>query len=235
MGQTTLFDHLYQALLHLLLSYHLLKHFASVHNTLAKLQNFCDNTERLSDLYLVTPKKCSNFALTINNHCQNMEVIQSFTIDHTRLKPGIYVSREDKGFTTFDLRITEPNQEPAVAPAAMHSLEHLMATWFRNSEAKEDVVYVGPMGCLTGMYIIMTGTYSVEDMRRLTIECLQWILTQTEVPATRPEACGNYLLHDLPMCQWESKRYLDRLKHDFHSEYTKLQITLEDGKVFADA
>ena len=65
-----------------------------------------------------------------------MEVIQSFTIDHTRLKPGIYVSREDKGFTTFDLRITEPNKEPAVAPAAMHSLEHLMATWFRNSEAK---------------------------------------------------------------------------------------------------
>ena len=72
-----------------------------------------------------------------------MEVIQSFTIDHTHLKPGIYVSREDKGFTTFDLRITEPNKEPAVAPAAMHSLEHLMATWFRNSEAKDDVVYVG--------------------------------------------------------------------------------------------
>ena len=81
-----------------------------------------------------------------------MEVIQSFTIDHTRLKPGIYVSRKDKGFTTFDLRITEPNKEPAVAPAAMHSLEHLMATWFRNSKAKDDVVYVGPMGCLTGMY-----------------------------------------------------------------------------------
>lgn len=175
-----------------------------------------------------------------------MEVIQSFTIDHTHLKPGIYVSREDKGFTTFDLRITEPNEEPAVAPAAMHSLEHLMATWFRNSEVKEDVVYVGPMGCLTGMYIIMkdngsaskgreSGSYTVEDMRRLTIECLEWILTQTEVPATRPEACGNYLLHDLPMCKWESARYLDRLKNDFHSEYTKLQITLDDGKVFADA
>ena len=175
-----------------------------------------------------------------------MEVIQSFTIDHTRLKPGIYVSREDKGFTTFDLRITEPNKEPAVAPAAMHSLEHLMATWFRNSEAKDDVVYVGPMGCLTGMYIIMkdkgsategreSGTYTVEDMRQLTIRCLQWILTQTEVPATRPEACGNYLLHDLPMCKWESARYLDRLQNDFHSEYTKLQITLEDGRVFADA
>jgi S-ribosylhomocysteine lyase len=175
-----------------------------------------------------------------------MEVIQSFTIDHTRLKPGIYVSREDEGFTTFDLRITEPNKEPAVAPAAMHSLEHLMATWFRNSEAKDDVVYVGPMGCLTGMYIIMkdhgpsaegqkSGTYTVDAMRRLTIECLQWILTQDEVPATRPEACGNYLLHDLPMCKWEAARYLDRLQNDFHSEYTKLQITLDDGRVFADA
>ena len=175
-----------------------------------------------------------------------MEVIQSFTIDHTQLKPGIYVSREDKGFTTFDLRITEPNKEPAVAPAAIHSIEHLMATWFRNSRVKDDVVYVGPMGCLTGMYIIMkdngsvtegreSGSYSVEDMRQLTIECLEWILTQTEVPATRPEACGNYLLHDLPMCKWECARYLNRLKNDFHSEYTKLQITLDDGRVFADA
>ena len=99
----------------------------------------------------------------------------------------------------------------------------------------EYVVYVGPMGCLTGMYIIMQGTYTVEDMRQLTIECLEWMLTQTEVPATRPEACGNYLLHDLPMCKWESRRYLDRLLHDFHSEYTKLQITLDDGRVFADA
>ena len=164
-----------------------------------------------------------------------MEVIQSFTIDHTHLKPGIYVSREDNGFTTFDLRITEPNREPAVAPAAMHSMEHLMATWFRNSEVKDDVVYVGPMGCLTGMSIIMTGSYGVEDMRRLTIECLQWILAQTEVPATTPQTCGNCLLHDLPMCKWESARYLERLQNDFHCEYTKLQVVLEDGKTFADA
>ena len=176
-----------------------------------------------------------------------MEVIQSFTIDHTHLKPGIYVSRQDRGFTTFDLRITEPNHEPAVAPAAMHSMEHLMATWFRNSEAKDDVVYVGPMGCLTGMYVIMrdngptpaqggaSGTYGVGDMRRLTIECLQWILRQTEVPATTPQTCGNHLLHDLPMCQWECARYLHRLQHHFHSEYTLLQVRLGDGRVFADA
>jgi S-ribosylhomocysteine lyase len=81
----------------------------------------------------------------------------------------------------------------------------------------------------------MTGTYTVYDMRRLTIACLKWILTQEEVPATQPESCGNYLLHDLPMCKWESARYLDRLEHDFHCEYTKLQITLNDGRVFADA
>ena len=131
-----------------------------------------------------------------------MEVIQSFTIDHTHLKPGIYVSRADKAFTTFDLRITEPNTEPAVSPAAMHSIEHLMATWFRNSKVKDDVVYVGPMGCMTGMYIIMTGNYTVEDMRELALSCLLWILDQKDVPATTPKTCGNYLLHDLPMCKW---------------------------------
>ena len=164
-----------------------------------------------------------------------MEVIQSFTIDHTRLKPGIYVSRRDKGFDTFDLRITEPNAEPAVAPAAMHSIEHLMATWFRNSSVKDDVVYVGPMGCLTGMYVIMRSGYNVVRMRDLTIRCLEWILAQEKVPATEPQTCGNYLLHDLPMCKWECARYLTRLKDDFHSEYTKLEIRLKDGKVFADA
>ncbi len=164
-----------------------------------------------------------------------MEVIQSFTIDHTRLKPGIYVSRDDSLFRTFDLRITEPNKEPAVAIAAMHSMEHLMATWFRNSRVGQDVVYVGPMGCLTGMYIVMTGDYDVQQMRELTMECLEWILTQDEVPATTPETCGNYLLHDLPMCKWECRRYLERLRNDFHSEYHTLQVTLENGKVFADA
>lgn len=164
-----------------------------------------------------------------------MEVIQSFTIDHTKLKPGIYVSRQDNGFTTFDLRITEPNKEPAVAPSAMHTMEHLMATWFRNSRAKDDVVYVGPMGCLTGMYIVMTGSYDVEVMRQLTMECLEWILTQDNVPATTPETCGNYLLHDLPMCKWEAKRYFERLRDDFHSEYEKLEVILKDGRRFADA
>ena len=168
-----------------------------------------------------------------------MEVIQSFTIDHTKLNPGIYISREDGNFTTFDLRITKPNREPAMSPAAIHTLEHLMATWFRNNaDIKRDVVYVGPMGCLTGMYVIMSGIpgkYSVEEMRELVIECLTWILRQTKVPGATAAACGNYLLHDLPMCKYYCRKYMDSLQNDFHSEYTKLEITTEDGLKFADA
>ena len=164
-----------------------------------------------------------------------MEVVSSFTIDHTKLKPGIYVSRTGNGFTTFDLRFTEPNKEPAVAPSAMHSIEHLMATWFRNSKVKDDVVYVGPMGCLTGMYLIMSGDYGVEDIRQLTIECMKWILERDAVPATTPDTCGNYLLHDLPMCKWECERYMYRLINDFHSEYIPLETIVEGGMVFADA
>ena len=138
-----------------------------------------------------------------------MEVIQSFTIDHTRLKPGISVSREDRGFTTFDLRITEPNQEPAVAPAAMHSLEHLMATWFRNSEAKDDVVYVGPMGCLTGNYLLLAGDYAPHDIVALMRRTFRFIADfEGDIPGAAPKDCGNWLLHDLPMARWEAKKFL---------------------------
>lgn len=166
-----------------------------------------------------------------------MEVIASFTIDHTKLKPGIYVSRDDTDFVTFDIRMTEPNKEPAVNPAAMHTLEHLMATWMRNREGvKESVVYVGPMGCMTGMYIIMRKGFSVMDMRDLMIECMKWINDEvTEVPATTPETCGNCLLHDLPMAKWEARRYLDRLQNAFEHEYTKLDVYLDNGMKFADA
>jgi len=150
-----------------------------------------------------------------------MEVIQSFTIDHSCLMPGIYVSRREQDFITFDVRITAPNKEPAVGSGAMHTLEHLLATWFRNSCVKDDVVYVGPMGCLTGMYIIMRsrGGYTPQNMRDLMIESLEWVDTVTEVPGTTPDACGNYLLHDLPMAKWEARRYKDRLKNNFYSEY----------------
>lgn len=167
-----------------------------------------------------------------------MEVIQSSTIDHTKLKPGIYTSREDHSFRTFDIRITEPNKEPAIAPSAMHSLEHLMATWFRNSSVKGDVVYVGPMGCLTGLYCLLKSSsrsYSVFDVRDLVLQFIEWVLLQKEVPATTPETCGNYLLHDLPMCQWEASRYLARLHYHFNSKYTKLHIKTKEGMDFADS
>ena len=114
-----------------------------------------------------------------------------------------------------------------------------MATWFRNNEEiKGDVVYVGPMGCLTGMYVIMDGipgSYTTEQMRKYMLECIDWILEQTEVPATTPETCGNYKLHNLSGAKWEMKRYKDRLETDFHDEYTKLQVVLDNGMKFADA
>lgn len=126
-----------------------------------------------------------------------------------------------------------------MSPAAIHTMEHLMATWFRNNvDIKGDVVYVGPMGCLTGMYVIMSGIpgkYTVDDMWYYTIECMKWILKQDTVPATTPETCGNYLLHDLPMCKWYAKRYKHQLKTNFHSEYTPLNVILENGMTFADA
>lgn len=170
-----------------------------------------------------------------------MEVITSFTIDHSVLKPGIYVSREDDGFITFDLRITEPNKEPWVDPTAMHTLEHLMATWFRNREGvKQDVVYVGPMGCMTGMYVIMkshdgANTWTADSMRSLTIECMKWVMEQKEVPATTPETCGNCLFHNLPLAIYWAKLYCERLEKKFHSEYSKLEVILENGMKFQDA
>lgn len=144
-----------------------------------------------------------------------MEVIKSFTIDHTCLKPGIYVSRRDKGFTTFDIRITEPNKEPAMTPAAIHSIEHLMATWFRNSSIKNQIVYVGPMGCLTGMYLIVTTEPKLlepEDIADLMEDFIYWTSTQTQIPGVGPKSCGNYLLHDFPMARWYLGRFLDLLK-----------------------
>ena len=101
------------------------------------------------------------------------------------------------------------------------------------------VVYVGPMGCLTGMYIVMKNPHGmpieVEQMKDLVIDCIDWILEQDEVPATTPETCGNYQLHNLSGAKWEMKRYKDRLENDFHCEYTKLTVDLENGMRFADA
>lgn len=166
-----------------------------------------------------------------------MEVIQSFLVDHTCLKPGIYVSRKDKNFTTFDLRFTSPNNEPAMHPNAVHSIEHLGATFFRNcEEIKDDVVYFGPMGCLTGFYLILAGEHTIEEVRDLTIACLDYICKFVgEVPGALPQMCGNYLLHDLPTAKLYATKYLSNLTHRFCSEYVKLERESFDSKQFHDA
>ena len=154
-----------------------------------------------------------------------MDLIPSFTIDHTRLMPGIYISRQDEVnggiITTYDIRMTAPNQEPAVGQGAIHTIEHLVATYLRNDEEwKDQIIYWGPMGCLTGNYLIMKGDRKPNEIRQLIIDAFQSVVDwQGEVPGTTPETCGNYLLHDLPMAKWEAKRYVKRLKEDFHGEY----------------
>lgn len=154
-----------------------------------------------------------------------MEKIASFTIDHCNLRPGIYVSRQDvvggEYVTTYDIRMTAPNQEPALQQSAIHTIEHLVATYLRNKpEWQNDVIYWGPMGCQTGNYLILKGARTPEQIRPWMIEAFQFVVDfEGEVPGTTPDACGNYLLHDLPMAKWEAKRYVERLQNEFQSKY----------------
>ena len=144
-----------------------------------------------------------------------MEKIPSFTIDHLRLLPGIYVSRKDlvggETVTTFDIRMKAPNREPALHPGALHTIEHLAATYLRNDpEWKDRIVYWGPMGCLTGNYLLMRGDLQPEDILQLMVKTFEFVANyEGEVPGAAPQDCGNYLLHDLPMARLEARRYLE--------------------------
>lgn len=148
-----------------------------------------------------------------------MKKIPSFTIDHNQLLPGIYVSREDNVgndvVTTFDIRMKAPNREPALHPGALHTIEHLAATYLRNNEEWQDrIVYWGPMGCLTGNYLLMKGDMKSEDIVKLMIDTFEFVANYDGVvPGTEPQDCGNYLLHDLPMARYEAKQYLKVLKN----------------------
>ena len=171
-----------------------------------------------------------------------MNLIPSFQVNHLNLKPGIYISRKDsvggEPVTTYDIRMTSPNHEPAIAPSAIHSIEHIVATYLRNDpEWKERIIYWGPMGCLTGNYLIMKGLWSCEQIRDLMIRAFQHVVDfRDEVPGATPVSCGNYLLHDLPMAKWEAKRYVERLKNDFCCEYAPFERPVDaDGQQFFDA
>lgn len=143
-----------------------------------------------------------------------MNKIPSFTINHERLLRGIYVSRKDtvgaETITTFDIRMKEPNREPVLHPGASHTIEHLAATFLRNDEEwKDRIIYWGPMGCLTGNYLLVRGDYESRDIVDLMRRTFAFIANyEGEVPGAAPRDCGNYLLHDLPMAKWEARKFL---------------------------
>ncbi|MGN0432594.1 MAG: S-ribosylhomocysteine lyase [Lachnospiraceae bacterium] len=144
-----------------------------------------------------------------------MEKIASFTIDHIRLQPGVYVSRKDRvgseTITTFDLRMTSPNEEPVMNTAEVHTIEHLGATFLRNHpDYKEKVIYFGPMGCRTGFYLLLAGDYESKNIVPLMIEMYEFIRDfKDEVPGASPKDCGNYLDMNLPMANYLAAKYLD--------------------------
>ena len=146
-----------------------------------------------------------------------MEKIASFTIDHIKLKPGVYVSRKDivgdQVITTFDLRMTSPNDEPVMNTAEVHTIEHLGATFLRNhKEFDTKTIYFGPMGCRTGFYLLLAGDYESRDIVPLMREMYTFIRDfHEEVPGASAKDCGNYLDMNLGMANWLAKRYLDEV------------------------
>lgn len=146
-----------------------------------------------------------------------MEKITSFTVDHLRLVPGVYVSRIDYAgknpVTTFDLRMTKPNCEPVMNTAEIHTIEHLAATFLRNhKEYADKTIYFGPMGCRTGFYLILSGEYKSKDIVPLMIEMYRFMADfEGEVPGAAAKDCGNYLDMNLPMAKYLSKKYLDEV------------------------
>ncbi len=145
-----------------------------------------------------------------------MDKIASFTVNHLDLLPGLYVSRRDErdhvAVTTFDLRLTAPNLEPVMDTPAIHTIEHLGATYLRNSAQKDDIVYFGPMGCRTGFYLLMFGVLESADVLPLVRDMCQFILDfEGEIPGARPEECGNYSEQNLNMAKYYVRRYLSEL------------------------
>ena len=158
-----------------------------------------------------------------------MEKITSFTINHLKLLPGIYVSRKDKAgdgtITTFDIRMTRPNFEPVMNTAEIHTIEHLAATFLRNHDGiKDRVIYFGPMGCRTGFYLILAGDYESADIVPLLKEMFAFISEyEGEIPGAAPEACGNYLDLNLPMAKYVAKRYLTEVLENITRERLNYQ------------
>ena len=174
-----------------------------------------------------------------------MKLIPSFAVDHTRIVPGIFISRQDqvdRGIvTTYDIRVTRPNVEPAVDVAAMHSLEHLIATYLRHDEQwKTEVIYWGPRGCMTGFYLILKGGRHPREIYDLLLAAFKSVETAETVPGTTAENCGYYLMHNLIIAKWHAKRFADYLESNRDNpqifEYPKTERSVTDqGQNFYDS
>ena len=174
-----------------------------------------------------------------------MDMIQSFSVDHTRIIPGIYTSRADQvgggSVTTYDIRLKRPNVEPPVDVAAMHSLEHIIATYMRNDPVwKDEIIYWGPMGCLTGFYLILKGNRPAAEIYELILKAFLSVEEAETVPGATPKNCGYYLMHNLAMAKWYAKEFADYLivnagKAEIF-EYPKThRLVTDDGQAFYDS
>lgn len=174
-----------------------------------------------------------------------MEMIQSFSVDHTRIIPGIFTSRVDylgeNTVTTYDIRLKKPNKEPVIDVAAMHSLEHIIATNLRNDpDWKDEVIYWGPMGCLTGFYLILKGNRTPQEIYDLMLGAFKSVDDAQEVPGAAPVNCGHYLMHNLAMAKWYAREFADYLEENAGSsdifEYPKTErLVTDDGQHFYDS
>ncbi len=153
-----------------------------------------------------------------------MNKIESFKINHLNLDPGLYVSRRDRCgdcvVTSFDMRITAPNREPVIDMPALHTIEHLCATFLRNSAQKDDVVYFGPMGCRTGCYLVMFGDLKPQDIYDLVIQMCDFVINfEGEIPGASPVECGNYSEQNLNMAKYYITKYKNDLTQNKNFEY----------------
>ena len=174
-----------------------------------------------------------------------MDLIPSFSVDHRAIVPGIFISRQDQVdngiITTYDIRVTRPNKEPAIDVAAMHSLEHVIATYLRNDpQWKDEIIYWGPMGCLTGFYLILKGGRSPKEIYELVLNAFKSVKDNDIVPGALPENCGNYLMHNLEMAKWYAARFEEYLTSNAENpkifEYPKTdRLVTDDGQEFYDS
>lgn len=174
-----------------------------------------------------------------------MELIQSFSVDHNKIVPGIFESRVDEvggdKVTTYDIRLKKPNREPVIDVAAMHSLEHIIATYLRNNdEWKNEVIYWGPMGCLTGFYLILKGNCAPQEIHGLLMGAFKSVEASEAVPGTSPENCGHYLMHNLGMAKWYAREFAAYLEANKDNpaifEYPKSErLVTDDGQHFYDS